>query len=393
MARIDFKHAYLLFQCIYLSNRVDVVETPIQPSIDEQSPPPIKKTKSGEQSGEGAKANDDTSLEHWTKGDDTKHFMTIHSCKAFASQCVAQSVQNNTPHEQWTAKDVEKYFEKIPGCETFASQCVDQSICGSLLSALTISTLKTDFGLNVGQSVSTHLAIQALLQKDEDNFEDEVNDIHSMVMETKEVTRSTLTSCLTKQKLPYLGGSQMGNSHILSDEDGYFNFIGRSKMSKLFQEIENMRVSRNPPPGAGERAAVQRDYENALWKKLLLTGTPGFGKSYMLAALAYQLKREYYDRCFMHRVVYIPDCTNFVNDHFRKMKLALLIAFSSPDEIGSRLEVYSLKTEEDIESNAVQKFLRCLDVWTRENGKPAYNTMNIYFPFNKMLQYKKMNIS
>lgn len=174
-------------------------------------------------------------------------------------------------------------------------------------------------------------------------------DIHSMVMETKEVTRSTLTSCLTKQKLPYLGGSQMGNSHILSDEDGYFNFIGRSKMSKLFQEIENMRVSRNPPPGAGERAAVQRDYENALWKKLLITGTPGFGKSYMLAALAYQLKREYYDRCFMHRVVYIPDCTNFVNDHFRKMKLALLIAFSSPDEIGSRLEVYSLTTEEDIE--------------------------------------------
>ena len=34
---------------MYLSNRVDVVETPIQPSIDEQSPPPIKKTKSGEQ--------------------------------------------------------------------------------------------------------------------------------------------------------------------------------------------------------------------------------------------------------------------------------------------------------------------------------------------------------
>lgn len=95
--------------------------------------------------------------------------MTLHSCKAFASQCVAQSVQNNTPHEQWTAQDVEKYFEKIPGCETFASQCVDQSICGSLLSALTISTLKTDFGLNVGQSVSTHLAIQALLQKGKQN--------------------------------------------------------------------------------------------------------------------------------------------------------------------------------------------------------------------------------
>ena len=151
--------------------------------------------------------------------------------------------------------------------------------------------------------------------------------------------------------LPYLGGSELENKRIFINMDGCFRFIGRTIMTELFAAIGNVfSINYTLPVGTAAEYPVG-NHVYGMWKKMFITGTPGFGKTYMLAAFAYRLKYEYYHHLFKYRVVYIPDCTTFAENHIEQMKYALLIAFSSPSEITERRKIYYLKTE-----NAIQDF-------------------------------------
>ena len=158
--------------------------------------------------------------------------------------------------------------------------------------------------------------------------------------------RTILANCDEERELPYLGGYLMNNSHICIQSNGKFIFIGRKQMSGLFASIGNLLCEDRDLEVEG---CQYRNHLNGPWKKMFITGTPGYGKTYMLAAFAFQLKWEYYHGSFHYRVVYIPDCINFVDNYIQEMKYALLIAFSSPAEFQKRREIYLLNTAEAIQ--------------------------------------------
>lgn len=61
-----------------------------------------------------------------------------------------------------------------------------------------------------------------------------------------------------------------------------------------------------------------------------LHGTPGAGKSHMLAALTCLLLQE------GQKVVYIPDCRGLLRDAFSCLRHSLQLAFHGPSDAGHR---------------------------------------------------------
>jgi hypothetical protein len=105
---------------------------------------------------------------------------------------------------------------------------------------------------------------------------------------------------------PFLGGSYPKERFLLKGH--CFRYMGREKFAAFQEEI--------------------RDFEeDDGYRKLYLYGTIGYGKSYMLAALACLLIKE------GKRVVFLPDCRALLEDHGRYLTSALLLCFGdSPEE-------------------------------------------------------------
>jgi hypothetical protein len=66
----------------------------------------------------------------------------------------------------------------------------------------------------------------------------------------------------------------------------------------------------------------------AQYAKLLVYGTPGWGKSYMMAAAAAVLQRDFLTGRSYLRVVYLPDCGQLRAKPVGYMQKALLLAFA-----------------------------------------------------------------
>ena len=83
---------------------------------------------------------------------------------------------------------------------------------------------------------------------------------------------------------------------------------------------------------------IQRRHDrSALW----VYGTKGYGKSHLLAALV----------CFLsarkEKVVYIPDCREYVQDPVRYLQMAMLFAWADDDNI--QREIIGLDTWKKID--------------------------------------------
>jgi len=103
--------------------------------------------------------------------------------------------------------------------------------------------------------------------------------------------------------------------------NGNWQYVGRTRFKELLQKVEDVRVS---------------EVYTTTW----LYGTPGYGKSHLLAALVCYLAAQDV------RVVYIPDCRELVDEFIEYVRAAMLFAWA--DDITAQEEIMALKTEADI---------------------------------------------
>lgn len=139
-----------------------------------------------------------------------------------------------------------------------------------------------------------------------------------------------------------------------------FHFMGRPKMAHLLSTIRSLSnmtlreraeektaadaaaaAASTAPMGAGTTSSSSPSSlfssssscltsVESVFAKLLVYGTPGWGKSYMMAAAAVMLRQEFFARpqSSVKRVVYLPDCGQLREEPVAYMKNALLLAFA-----------------------------------------------------------------
>ena len=81
---------------------------------------------------------------------------------------------------------------------------------------------------------------------------------------------------------------------------------------------------------------------------MVYAGTPGWGKSYLVAATVNLLFKQFHDEKNEKHVVYIPDCKLLLNENSRveQMKYALLLSFAHSDEISR--QIIQRDTEQEV---------------------------------------------
>jgi hypothetical protein len=102
---------------------------------------------------------------------------------------------------------------------------------------------------------------------------------------------------------------------------GNWQYMGRTKFRELLQTLKKLR-------------------KDDRYTTIRLCGTPGYGKSHLLAALVCYLAAQ------DERVVYIPDCQACLEYPFRYMQAAML--FARADDTTAVEEIKSLETEDEI---------------------------------------------
>jgi hypothetical protein len=119
----------------------------------------------------------------------------------------------------------------------------------------------------------------------------------------------------------------------------------------------------------------------ALLAKLLVYGTPGWGKSFMMAAAAVVLKQDFLTSRSPLRVIYLPDCGFLRTEPVDYMKKALLIAFA--EDTQRMLQLSSCSTAEELvnfchtvpRSNSFLLFIadQTNKLTTKPNAHPKYD--------------------
>ena len=100
-----------------------------------------------------------------------------------------------------------------------------------------------------------------------------------------------------------------------------WQYMGREKFFELVQELNKVRKS-------------------PYYKKVWLYGTQGYGKSHLLAALVCYLAAQ------DEKVVYIPDCREWLENPVGYIQAALLFAWA--DDITTQKEIVALRNMDDI---------------------------------------------
>jgi hypothetical protein len=112
---------------------------------------------------------------------------------------------------------------------------------------------------------------------------------------------------------PFIG--EIPDRFILTK--GMIGFMGREKFTQLWDAVLSLHV------GVDWLSTESKP----VFKKAMLYGTLGFGKSHMLAALVTLLIRQ-----GERKIVYIPDCKAFLENSFQYMRSALLTTFFRDEE-------------------------------------------------------------
>jgi hypothetical protein len=100
-------------------------------------------------------------------------------------------------------------------------------------------------------------------------------------------------------------------------------YMGRTKFKELLEKLREVQKARS-------------------YRTVWLYGTQGYGKSHLLAALVC------YSAAQDERVVYIPDCREWLQDPVGSIQAALLFAWA--DDITIQKEIMILNTKDKIES-------------------------------------------
>lgn len=120
---------------------------------------------------------------------------------------------------------------------------------------------------------------------------------------------------------PFIGAAPE-RFKVENNAEGNWVYMGRTKFKELLQELKKVRRS-------GSLTIA--------W----LYGTQGYGKSYLLAALVCYLAAQ------DERVVYIPDCREWLRNPVEYIQKAMLFAWA--DDITTQKEIMTLNTEDGIE--------------------------------------------
>jgi hypothetical protein len=120
---------------------------------------------------------------------------------------------------------------------------------------------------------------------------------------------------------PYLG-SQKPVERFSLDDNGLFTFIGRRKFKNVLDLINNLR-------------------KNYGFTQIFIYGTMGYGKSYILSAIACYLIR------IKKHVVFLPDCRALALEPVDYIKSALFLTYV--DNLEEINRINSCKTLENIE--------------------------------------------
>ena len=150
-----------------------------------------------------------------------------------------------------------------------------------------------------------------------------------------------------------------------------FSFMGRSRMEQLLSTIRSLSnrtlslraagqrktaaavataaaaaASAMPAASAASSSLSRFEPGESIFAELLVYGTPGWGKSYMMAAAAVVLRQEFFTGKSVKRVVYLPDCGQLRGKPVVYMKNALLLAFA--DHPSSLQRIHACRTVEEL---------------------------------------------
>jgi hypothetical protein len=132
-----------------------------------------------------------------------------------------------------------------------------------------------------------------------------------------------LSNPIFEHKLPFPFIGSVPNRFKVDNKTGIWSYEGRIKFRKLLEELKIARESLS---------------DSTVW----LYGTQGYGKSHLLAVLVCYLAAQ------DERVVYIPDCREWLRNPVRYIKKAMLFAWA--DDITTQEEIKTLVTETDIDT-------------------------------------------
>jgi len=147
--------------------------------------------------------------------------------------------------------------------------------------------------------------------------------------------------------------------HMLGAGQGprCFRFMGRCKMAELLSNVRSLsnmtlreraaeRMAAEMAAGTAAVPSISDAPGESVFSDLLVYGTPGWGKSYMMAAAAVVLRQDFFSRRSCLRVVYLPDCGQLRRRPVTYMKNALLLAFA--DDMGFMQKIHACATEDQL---------------------------------------------
>lgn len=186
--------------------------------------------------------------------------------------------------------------------------------------------------------------------------------LHSTLASLSPITESSLSNPSVVTALPFLWlDHDVPERMSMSDLHGvrHFSFMGRTRMADLLHTIRGLTkhiaywrkvcsphdVTAVAAPVAAAAAASSSSSSSsssavcgpfeASYLKLLVYGTPGWGKSYMMAAAAVVLRQDFLCKSSSEarvRVIYLPDCGQLRAEPVDYMKKALLLAFAEDEQ-------------------------------------------------------------
>jgi hypothetical protein len=162
------------------------------------------------------------------------------------------------------------------------------------------------------------------------------------------------------RELPFPSVIDMVSNRFKDDgtAEAKWPYMGRTKFKELLEKLVEVRKSRS---------------YTIVW----LYGTQGYGKSHLLAALVCYLAAQ------DERVVYIPDCQEWLRDPVGIIRIAMLFAWA--DDITTQKEIMTLNTEDEIK--AFFKYQKNVIVVVDQLNFLTTNSLGVLTKFEKLYNW------
>lgn len=157
-------------------------------------------------------------------------------------------------------------------------------------------------------------------------------------------------------------------------------YFGRNACSGLLKTILNLGLGlRSPHNQPFNQSEAQQVAKRGSYKGLFVDGLPGGGKSYMIAAIASFLLREFLSGRVQYRTVYIPDCSLFLTNPLNSPQCALIIAHCDEPEVMRQISEFDSKNQVD-EFISGREYVFMFDQFNKLTDKPEAHLVNELVP-------------